>query len=415
MCSNCDTNYGRWRCRDCMFPTMQCRKCLRNQHLHEPFHRIECWTGNFFRPAAIWEVGGYVMIRHHGEIGLCDTLKFQKTLLNDIQVQQDIVDQEQCQNETTAVPSAVPLPSAVPSAVDEQFSNNNRTDNIILAEMDRLHSKDDENSNIEVQEMMMEDDNEAGEKDCDDEAFTGFKDYLGSMPESKNLEGTAESSRHKIGTREDILVNIQTINDTFEPKKDAFNNHYVRIAHTNGIHHLAVITCTCRGTDNLPIDLMYSRLVPTSFTIIRTLFTTMALDTFRLANLEMKASAYQYFQFIQRLTSKTTNNVPNLYSDLRKLSRAWRWMKKMKWAGFGHNATGSTVAEQHPTMAAVGLQTAAGELTTTAAVEPAAGQLTIFCPACPQPNINLPSDWKTDKNRYNVIFMVYHCSNIQYL
>ena len=164
------------------------------------------------------------------------------------------------------------------------------------------------------------------------------------------------------------------INDFIsQPRKDAFNNHYVRMAHTNGIHHLAVITCTCRGVDNIPIDLMYSRLVPTSFIHIRTLFTTMALDTFQLANLEMKASAYQYFQLIHRLTSKTTSNVLNLYSDLRKLSRAWRWMKKLKWAGFGHNAANPNHLS--------------------------AGELSIFCPACPQANINLPANWKNDKNQ----------------
>lgn len=182
------------------------------------------------------------------------------------------------------------------------------------------------------------------------------------------------------GTAEEGTAN--TANDLFEgappPKKDAFNNHYVRIAHTNGIHHLGVVTCTCRGVDNLPIDLMGSRLVPTSFTIIRTLFTTMALDAFRLANLEMKASAYQYFQFIHRLTSKTTSNVPDLYSNLRKVSRAWRWMKKVKWAGYG--------------------QTMGNPST------PAAGELSVFCPACPQPDKNLPPDWKLDVNRYELHF-----------
>jgi hypothetical protein len=48
-------------------------------------------------------------------------------------------------------------------------------------------------------------------------------------------------------------------------------------------------------------------------------------------------------------------------------------MKKLKWAGFGHK--------------------------TADPMAPAAGELSIFCPACPQPNINLPDDWKTDKNR----------------
>ncbi|KAF8799524.1 hypothetical protein BYT27DRAFT_7227815 [Phlegmacium glaucopus] len=94
---------------------------------------------------------------------------------------------------------------------------------------------------------------------------------------------------------------------------------------------------------------------------------------FWLANLELKASAYQYFHLLHRLTAKTGTHVPNLYHDLRKVSRAWWWMKKLKWAGFGH-----TMADP---------------------AAPAAGQLSNFCPACPQPEINLPADWKDDPNR----------------
>ena len=33
-------------------------------------------------------------------------------------------------------------------------------------------------------------------------------------------------------------------------------------------------------------------------------------------------------------------------------------------------------------------------------VEPQPGNLAIFCPACPQPGINLPQGWETDPKRY---------------
>jgi hypothetical protein len=50
-------------------------------------------------------------------------------------------------------------------------------------------------------------------------------------------------------------------------------------------------------------------------------------------------------------------------------------MKKLKWAGFAQDAEKK-------------------------ASQPANGELTIFCPACPQPGINLPDDWKDDINRH---------------
>lgn len=48
-----------------------------------------------------------------------------------------------------------------------------------------------------------------------------------------------------------------------------------------------------------------------------------------------------------------------------RVSRAWRDLTNRKRAGFGHDSH-----------------------------NPGPGDLAIFCPACPQPGINLPKDWK---------------------
>jgi hypothetical protein len=58
-----------------------------------------------------------------------------------------------------------------------------------------------------------------------------------------------------------------------------------------------------------------------------------------------------------------------------RVSRAWRDIIARIQAGYGHD-TGSPV-------------------------EP--GDLAIFCPACPQPGINLPDDWKNDERRWVII------------
>ena len=101
-------------------------------------------------------------------------------------------------------------------------------------------------------------------------------------------------------------------------RTDGLNNHYVQIVHVNGIHHLALVTCSCLRHENIPLDLMFSRLVLTSFVRFRTLFTVAVLDHFRLSNLELKSSAYQYFHFLQRLTMPTTpTKVINFYHELR--------------------------------------------------------------------------------------------------
>jgi hypothetical protein len=163
--------------------------------------------------------------------------------------------------------------------------------------------------------------------------------------------------------------------DDTAPRSDVLNNPYIRVVHENGIHYIALVFCTCRGRETTHGDLMAEGLMPTTFRRYRTMFTHAVMDDFRLANLECKASAYQYFQKLRRQTSPMSpETVPNLYHELRRMSRIWRWMKKLKWAGAGH--------QSEP----IG--------------DPGPGELANFCPACPQPGINLPDDWTNDCQRY---------------
>lgn len=188
-------------------------------------------------------------------------------------------------------------------------------------------------------------------------------------------------------TREVLEEEATTVGEDFEfaapsalPRHDALNNNYVRIVHINGIHYTPLVYCDCRGITARDTDLMFARLVPTSFVRYRTLFTTAVLDDFRLSNLECKASAYQYWQKLSRMTSAATSpaDIDSFYRELLRLSRCWRWLKKLKWAGRG----GTSAAEED--------------------ILP--GELAIFCPTCPQPGVNLPPDWKSDVNKC-VIFL----------
>lgn len=150
---------------------------------------------------------------------------------------------------------------------------------------------------------------------------------------------------------------------------------YCCIVHSNGVHHLDVVMCSCRGPEEVFLDLAHSRFLPTTFSKVSTLFSTAVLDDFRLANLECKASAYQYWQRLRRLTEPfLPHRVSERYKELLRMSRLWRWMKKLKWAGFAQLA-GSKAADAKP------------------------GELTNFCPACPQVGINVEADWKNDVRR----------------
>jgi hypothetical protein len=104
-----------------------------------------------------------------------------------------------------------------------------------------------------------------------------------------------------------------------------------KVVHTNGIHHIAVVACQCQGEDIFPLDLFAAHLLPASLKLIRTLFTAQVLDMYRLSNLELKSAAYQFYQLLWRLTKPMEPaEVLNVYREFRRMTRIWRWMKKLK-------------------------------------------------------------------------------------
>ena len=93
---------------------------------------------------------------------------------------------------------------------------------------------------------------------------------------------------------------------------------------------------------------------------VQTIFMLDVLNYFCLSNLELKATAYQFYHLLQRITNPLElASVVNLYREFRRMTQIWRWMKRMKWAGYGMKK--APVSEVTPS------------------------QLSVFCLACPQP------------------------------
>jgi hypothetical protein len=349
-CPGCGSaNDARWRCRDCTAPKLLCRGCMRVTHWDNPLHRIELWTGKYFRAAALWEVGVYFLVPHHMGVKLCDMLVQQVDILERYQKDNDDRESEiiQQQHEAPAASFPEPFPSgnSYQADLDGDVRFMQNLDEMYQAE---AHVSDD------AQNMLEEED----EIELDDEDLTVPAGYL---PADANRGRTSPTNNTETHDDEPQAI----------PRRNALAHPFVRIVHTNGMHHIALVTCDCRGGEGTHGDLMAARLMPTSFVRYKTMFTHHVLDEFRLANLECKASAYQYFQMLRRHTAAMSpDSVPNLYHELRRMSRQWRWMKKLKWAGFGHQPQDHT--------------------------QVIPGSLANFCPACPQPGINLPEDWEHD-------------------
>jgi hypothetical protein len=103
----------------------------------------------------------------------------------------------------------------------------------------------------------------------------------------------------------------------------------------------------------------------------RTAATLAVLKSFHLLSLESKASAYEYYSSLARLTDNTRlKEVRDRYSLFLRMTRQFRHLKQLKWAGRGHDPTGLEATKS--------------------------GECVVKCPACPHPGINLPDGWETN-------------------
>ena len=368
-CRHCTNNYNAiWRCKDCSMGIPMCRGCLRRDHKSNPFHRIEQWNGHFFQHADLWEVGTYLLIRHHNAEPICERLHAQETFLETIEQQKDVAEQEKLksspgQQTYTAHPSSATVTEnddirPTVEAEEDNLRDDIEGDEEFLRYIQELKDGEDEDS-PGADENFREVEDDVEDDEIDDPTM---KQYL---PHKLNVESMAES-----------IANLGT------NSAQHIMGSYVRVVHTNGIHNIAMVSCECRGHDTFPKDLLAARLLPASFDRIRTLFSTHLLDYFRLCNLELKSSAYHFYHLLQRLTNPMDpSSVVDLYREFRRMSRVWRWMKRLKWAGYGNKDKDAS--------------------------DTRAGQLTIFCPACPQPGINLADNWKEDPARS--VYDVYYC------
>lgn len=354
LCQQCDDGvWALWRCRDCSLGVPMCRGCIRAAHKHDPLHRIERWTGVFYRPAYLWEVGCYILIRHHIGTPLCQYLTAQVEFLENVEKRKDKAEQDllnQSGHSFISTPVSAPAPTSIPA-------------------LEKIIDEDRERNTDAIE---------------NDESDDKFMQYLQDLLENgRDVDDPSDSMEMEDDVPADEIDDPPV--NQYLPKEgpgfpegatySSFIGTYLRVVHTNGIHNIAMINCDCRSSDEVAGDLLGARLLPASFHRIRTLFTVQLLDLFRLSNLELKASAYQFYNLIRRITDPMAPaGVVDLYREFRRMSRLWRWMKRLKWGGYA--------CKEKPVD---GVN---------------AGELSIFCAACPQAGINLPANWKDDPARY---------------
>ncbi|TFK59258.1 hypothetical protein BDN72DRAFT_873066 [Pluteus cervinus] len=139
------------------------------------------------------------------------------------------------------------------------------------------------------------------------------------------------------------------------------------VLHTNGIHSVNLNYCNCNQAPLRHVQLLRSRLFPATVGNPQTAATFELLELFQLLGFMSKASGFELFQTLVRLTDNIGNPVPDRYKSLLCMLREWRHIRLMKRMGKGHDVGGISAAAE--------------------------GSCAVLCPACPQPDINLPPDY----------------------
>ncbi|PPQ77173.1 hypothetical protein CVT26_008093 [Gymnopilus dilepis] len=161
------------------------------------------------------------------------------------------------------------------------------------------------------------------------------------------------------------------------------------ILHTNGIHEVALSYCGCTRAIPHNIQLLRRQLYPASHIRIRTCATFQLLNSLHKFALTTKASTYDFYRALEKLTNNTGMDVPkSRYKPLCRMILQWRHLKMLKWGGRGNDTTGV-------------------EGTKT-------GELALRCPSCPHPGINLPENWQNVSEEYKYLFLMIICMDANF-
>ncbi|KAG1723996.1 uncharacterized protein EDB91DRAFT_1087649 [Suillus paluster] len=216
-------------------------------------------------------------------------------------------------------------------------------------------------------------------KDCGEgEGLKGIQCILamGGEPCPNISHQPDPSPWEDLGAMKDVFA--QEEGDTINDMQLGVSN--LVIVHSTGVYSHSVSWCQCSGAEKAQhLHLMKARLFPASITRPQSAFTFDVLDNFLIDTLECKTSAMSFYQKLHQFTNNAFPDKildkKDCYCELMQVSHIWRDLVNKKRFGFGHDIKRS----------------------------PGPRDLALYCPACPQPGINLPMSWRYDYEEWLVM------------
>ncbi|KAK0453026.1 uncharacterized protein EV420DRAFT_1621640 [Desarmillaria tabescens] len=146
------------------------------------------------------------------------------------------------------------------------------------------------------------------------------------------------------------------------------------IIDVDGIHTVQMGFCNCMRAVERYRQLLQSRLWPATTIYPRTAATFRVLNLFQVLSFMSKVSGYEFYHTLTRLSDNTgMHPPPDRYESFLRIVREWRHLRAMKRFGRGHEPGGIEATQP--------------------------GELTLRCPACPHPHVNLPNGWANDMEK----------------
>ncbi|KAK7450187.1 hypothetical protein VKT23_013070 [Stygiomarasmius scandens] len=106
------------------------------------------------------------------------------------------------------------------------------------------------------------------------------------------------------------------------------------------------------------------------------------LEQFHILTLSGKITTYDYYKGLERLTDNTGQKIPNRYPTVLRVVRQWRNLRMLRRGGRGNDGARSVNETKQ-------------------------GEVAVTCIACPQPGVNLPSNWRDAQSDTRFIYTMF--------
>ncbi|KAG1817161.1 uncharacterized protein BJ212DRAFT_1576808 [Suillus subaureus] len=148
----------------------------------------------------------------------------------------------------------------------------------------------------------------------------------------------------------------------------AFNDDFTLID-TNGIHEIGLDFCGCEVAERHTKQLLRTAWFPATSTDPRSAATFRILEQYHLLSFKSKASGYEFYHSLARLTDNTgLQPRKDHYEAFLRIIQEWQHLKMLKRVGRGYDPSSVKNTKS--------------------------GECAVLCPACPQPGRNLPDNWE---------------------